>query len=275
LNQAETHRANGCGRRTRLRLSAVACLALLLSPWPCRAASSEVERLEALTREWLALRREVGATASEWKLQKQALDDELRLLERQKQLLTAELGTQAGETRSSEEALTAAARDKAGYEAALLALHPELLRAEADLRTWPARLPPFLLEPLRAGFAKLPAPDVVADAGTVAGRLQVVLGLYSEIEPLHRGLHAGRMILTDPAGRQVEAEVLLLGLAAGYALAPDGATAAVGEPAAAGWVWAWDPDLAPTVRRLLACYRKDTPASFVTLPLEVGGERKR
>lgn len=272
MNQADTERTNGCGRHTPRFLAAVACLALLCSPWRCQSADSEVEQLEALTREWLALRREIGASASEWRVQSQALEAERRLLARQKDVLTAQIGTRAGETRSSADALTATTRDKAMYEAALLALHPELLRAEAHLRAWPERLPPFLLGPLRAGFIKLPAPDVVADAATVAGRLQVVLGLYSEIEQLHRGLHPGRMILTDPAGREVEAEVLFLGLAAGYALAPDGTTAAVGEPAVAGWTWAWDSSLAPAVRRLLACYRKDTPASFVAVPLAVRSE---
>ena len=251
---------------TRFRgiLAAAAILILGLA-----AAATEIDELRGLVREWLVLRRELNEAETAWKAQKTLLSDELRLLQEQKQRLTRELaaGTEAAETASAP--LAAARAQKDELASSLSALLQPVRDAEDVLRTWRDKLPPGLLQSLGDVLAKLPAPDAAEDVSNVADRLQAVLGLYTRIEQLNQEIHAGKTVLSLPDGRRLEMDTLFFGIAAGYAVSADGRHAAVGRPGSDGWHWQWDPALAQSVRHAIACYRRESPAAFVRLPLQI------
>jgi len=266
--------AGAFGRAARRR-GPLLVLAALLTGWaPARAA--EIDRLEDSVREWIALRRELNRAQTGWAEQKLLLGDELRMLETQRAQLTRKLQTRTEAAEATAATLAEESRNKASVEADLATLREPLRRAEAHLRTWRKRLPDLLLAPLRKAFDKLPDEDAAApdDYSALAERLQLAVGLYGQIEQLDRSLHAGKIVLRDDGGRELEMDVLFLGLAIGYAVSADGARAAVGRPAAPGWSWEWDPQLAPAVSSALACYRKEIPATFVDLPLRIQEEAK-
>ena len=95
--------------------------------------------------------------------------------------------------------------------------------------------------------------------------------ILQALHELARDVHTGRMVLAAPDGGRREAEVLFLGLAAGYALSTDGAHAAIGRPVPDGWSWEWDTAPAADVQRLLAVHRRERAASLVTVPVRTGG----
>ena len=109
-------------------------------------------------------------------------------------------------------------------------------------------------------------------ADTLADRLRLVFGLLTEIDQFANGVYLFRQPLTDPQQVRREMDILYLGLAVAFAVSADGTSAAAGAPAAGGWEWRWDPALAPSVRTAVAIYRKEQPASFVVLPLELNPE---
>jgi hypothetical protein len=71
-------------------------------------------------------------------------------------------------------------------------------------------------------------------------------------------------------------DVLYLGLAAGFAVAPDGASAALGQPGESGWTWRAAPagETADAIRRAIAVHRREAPVSLTRLPLDAPVARR-
>ena len=234
-------------------------------------AASDIGGLEGMVREWMALRREINRTRTDWVDQKSLLEDETRLLRTQKETLAKRLSGYTSQAETAEKRLADTTAKTGELGAGLEALHQPLLQAEADLVTRTGRLPEPLLHSVRSlvdgVVARGGRPPTVED---LADRLQAVVSLCTHLQQLTQGVHSANVTLPDDAGRQREMQALFLGLSVAYAVSADGAQAARGCPGPDGWVWEWDDSLAPAVRQCLACYRKEAPAEFVTLPLRLG-----
>jgi len=247
---------------------ALLCGQPLLCP-PVHAGDRSVNELEARVRHWLAVRREIDETTRTWKEKQSLLTDELRMLDEQRNRLTVRLDREKAAASAAREPLRALTAEQQRLETALAGFAGTLDDIEDLLRSWQRRIPDFLAPPLRASFARLPASGQAKAHRHTGKRLQNVLMLVAEIEELGRRIHAGHMVIPDDQGAAREVEVLLLGLAVGYAVSADGSNAAIGLLRTDGWTWEWRRELAPTVLELLACYRKEQPAKLITLPMNV------
>ncbi len=250
----------------RSMLSAGAALLLLC---PCRGADAQLDTLQRGVRKWLALRREIQHTRLDWQEQQRLLADELALHHQERKQLTTELREQTDAERAATARLELAQQRRDRLGAALSTLEQAVTKAEADLRTWPARLPPFLADPLRPTFAKLPARNAQTSPDELPDRLQVITGLYAQLHDMSRTAHVGRMVLERDGAEPREMDVLLLGLSMAYAVSTNDEQAAVSRvPAVSGtWTWEWRDELAPAVADALRCFRREQPARFVTLPV--------
>ena len=247
------------------------CLLVLWLVDVSPAASSDIGGLEGMVRQWIALRREINRTRTDWVDQKSLIEDEIRLLRTQKEKLGKRLAEHTSQAGTAEEQLasTVAVTGALGEEVG--ALIQPVLQAEADLVGRMDKLPEPLLGPVRSLWDSVASrgksPPTVED---LADRLQAVVSLYTHLQQLAQGVHAASVTLADGAGRQREMQALFLGLSAAYAVSADGARAVQGRPGPDGWVWEWDDSLAPAVRRCLDCYRREAPAELVTLPVGPG-----
>lgn len=155
---------------------------------------------------------------------------------------------------------------KERLRATLSAMVPFLDQAEKQLEQTLTVLPPLFQKDLHAEFRKLRA----SDNRNIAGRLQIVLSLYSQL-----GKHAGsvtlrKQIMDIPGGGRKECDVIYLGLTAAYAVSVDNTRAAVSFPGKDGeWAWKWDNKLAARIRDAVAIYNKMKPAACVRLPLKI------
>jgi hypothetical protein len=229
-----------------------------------------VDAVQNLVRDWLALRREITRAAGDWEAQKRLLRDEIHLLDQRKEALRQELAARREDEGTKRKELAGAQEETAAARANLERLLGPLTEAEAHLRAWCRGLPDALAVHVRSAAAGLPGESRGTDLAGIGERVQLVFGLYSQLEKLDRGVHDGRMVLTAPDGRRVEMDVLFLGLAMGYAVSPDGRRAAVGRPGGEGWSWEWRPELAASIAKALAIHRKQEPAAFLALPVRVG-----
>jgi hypothetical protein len=233
-------------------------------------ARPTVSSLERRVTEWGELRARIAAERRDWAERKEHGLAETRLLEAERAACRREIAEWEAASTEARKTEAAVLEKKENLERALEAVKPALDRAEAALRRWQARLPPSLAEPLRGAFADLPDTSERAAALGVVPRLQAVLALYAELESLQNAVHVRREVLTwDGAGRR-EMDVLYLGLAAGYAVAADGAAVALGQPGEGGWTWRAAPPaavVADAVRRAIAIHRREAPAALAPLPL--------
>jgi hypothetical protein len=261
------------GRRLAAGRMAAVCVGLSLCLLPVDMGRAEepvdIAGFKQKADEWLALRREIARSQAEWQKERELLKSEVDLLGEQKDHLAARLDEQESELRKLEEKLreTGGELPTDGDEAERL--KTAVAESEAYLRQWRARLPLFLSEALDKTFAQI-EPGIADEAG-LGERLQRVVNLHAQLQQLTRSVNVGSILLTGPNGKSRQMEAVLLGTAVGYAVALDGSLAAVGFPGADGWQWDWRPELAYSIRNMLACYRKEQPAAFVHLPVRVEG----
>lgn len=246
-----------------------ACLAAPLT----MAADSGVGDIQAMVRQWIALKQELSRLQTEWQEHQALLSDEMRLLERRKDELKKRLAEQDDRAEGVDTSFTALQARRQSLQDIVDSLAKSVGVAEQNLQRWQDKLPVVLLGPLRESFSKLPrAGTLTPSAAALAERLQLVLGIYAQLQQLTRSVHVGRMVLTTPDNRQAEMEVVFIGMAVAYAVSADDTRAAMGCLEQATWTWHWRGDLAPAVRQLLSCYRKESPAAFVNLPVQTKGD---
>lgn len=242
---------------------------LLMAALPAFAQdSNSLPTLEALVKQWVDLRSQLGAETRQWQEQEAQWKQEVSLLEREQAALKEEIESASRQQASATREQLDQLRRQDEWRQVLEGLRPVLDRAEADLRAWVDMLPPALRDTLAELLARLPADGAAAGAGA-AQRVQAVVALYAQIEELGRGSHVVKEVLADERGTRREMDVLYLGLARGYAVSPDMAWAAVGTPGPGGWSWHPRPDLAPRVRRAIDVQQEQLAAELVALPIQV------
>ena len=97
--------------------------------------------------------------------------------------------------------------------------------------------------------------------------LQKVLAGFAEVAKLEGNTHAVRAVL-EIDGKRRAMDVVYLGLACGYAVAPDNSTAAIGAPGPDGeWKWQMQPEIAGAVRKLFCVKNGECVPEIVNLPV--------
>ena len=104
---------------------------------------------------------------------------------------------------------------------------------------------------------------------TAAERLQVCVGILSELDKFNNGLSLFNEKRRNDKGEEVAVETVYIGLGAAYFTNDAGDFAGVGLPGSSGWEWQTKSELAPTVREVIQIYRNERPARFVSLPAEI------
>ena len=232
---------------------------------------TDVDRLEALVAQWVRLRAETAEEKRVWREQKDQLNEEIALLEKEKADLVRALD-QARETSSEADAARARLRSRRNeLQDAQDALLPLLDQSEAAARAWMPRVPVSLQDSLREAFSRIPHTHQEAERMTPSRRMQIVVAFYTALEGLQSSVHVVKEMLSTEDGKRREMDVLYIGLARGFAVTPDSTWAAVGVPGEKGWQWRPDASIAPSVRRGIEVHQRAKPAVLVPLPLEVTG----
>lgn len=225
--------------------------------------------LEALVREWVALRSQIASENRDWRDRETQWQEEFRVLETEKAALEKETAEARESAASAERAMAEMRARRDSFNSTFRRLQTELDRAETRLREWRPLIPPSLRPSLGKGFDELPSTPAAAEQTPVSRRAQIVVSLYTGIESLLHGIHPVKEVLPAEAGRPREMDVLYVGLARGFAVTSDNRWAAVGTPRADGWTWQAAPDLAADIRRAIRVRVREQPAALVRLPLAI------
>ena len=248
------------------------CVIGLLAAWlavPTSAGEpSSVSSLEDMVRQWTDLRLQLAEEQRQWDEGRQHGLREVELLKKEAAALEAVISESREFAATAERERTELLARRDAMETALRDIEPILDRAEAVLRQWGPRLPVTPAAPLRDAFARLPRDQADAVGRRLSQRLQLVVALFTQIESMQHAIHVVKEVVPLADGRR-EMDVLYLGLARAFAVAPDNEQAAVGEPGSQGWQWASAPTLAPQIRQAIAVANSEEPATLIELPLLV------
>lgn len=228
--------------------------------------------LEQLTEHWIELRTTIAEEERTWREQRAQWLREIELLQEQDASLKKEIAEGEVFASSVDQERAAVIARKEAMAQELQQLKQVLDRAEADLKLWKILLPDGLREPLSGAFRSLPANQTAADRMQVSRRVQNVVMLYSQIETLHNSFHVTSETLPAESGTRRQVDVLYIGLARAFAVAPNNDWAATGTPSANGWQWTTTLDNAADIRKAIDVLNRHQTAQMVTLPMQISGE---
>lgn len=253
------------------------CLGLILGAFiaPPLSAQDDVEEgedgkrsdlraelVQTQLREWVRVKKQISDERADWEAEKQVLADLNDL--RRKEIAQMEELIEAAGTRLS---------DAEKQKAALLAEEEtlrvrrqqwenEIGRSEERLRGLVVRFPPVLREKVSDALIRLEAADPEAP---LQNRWRDLLAILGEVESFENTITVTPE-LRESGERQMEVEVVYLGLARAWYVDRQGSLAGVGIPGPTGWQWSERLELAEEIRQIVAMHRKEIPPSFVPLP---------
>lgn len=201
---------------------------------PCARADVDVRQLRTAVEQWVELQDTLHREQTDWNHQRESLEHNLALLERERDQLTARIAAATAEMDEQTEAQWEEEQ-----------LRTALRQTLADA----AQLIP--------AASREPAPE----------RLRELLDTSVREHRAHRTLHIDRVRMTTPTGRQIQMQQLRLGHAQAYAVSPDDHYAAHGVWDGSDWQWQWNPAWATGIRTALRIVEGDIAPRWVPLPV--------
>lgn len=232
-----------------------------------QAAETPYMETRATLEKWVESRQLISKTETAWHSDKETLQQTIQLFEREIGSVEEQISkfstnnTQIAKERSEAEGL------KSSSETALTTARQFATELEGQIKALVPRLPVPLQEILKPLLNRLPTdPDTRM---TAAERLQVCVGVLSELDKFNNAVSLFSEKRKNGKGEEVAVETVYVGLGAAYFTNDAGDFAGMGAPGAAAWDWQTKPELAPTVREIIQIYRNERPARFVSLPAEI------
>lgn len=247
-------------------------LAFSLTAFSQQAEVTPTEALRTSVREWVETMRKIQQEENDWSRDQEVLQNYKEGLEKEiddlKQQIADAKTRKAGADQESLDESTQ--RDR--YASAKDELSAIVRKLEEDLASKLPLIPaPLMAEPKVSQAVEdlqrdLKLPVEKRNDG-VSKRLLNVINLITEIEKFQQTVVLRPELRKTDDGKEYNMQVIYFGLACAYAVNDDGSFALVGRPAAEGWVFKEQNNLAADISRLIAATTGDQEATFVNLPL--------
>jgi len=231
------------------------------------AESASLVTLEELVGQWVDLRSQIATEKQSWKQQEDQWRREIALLHEEERRLDEQLERAAQfeavkESRSSDQNAR-----KAEIHDVFSRIEQMVDRAAADFCGLLPAIPPPLKSPDMARACRELTDASRSDS--LARRVQLLVGVLSELEGLQNQNHVVRELLELEPGHRREMDIVYLGLARGFAVSPDDSVALQGIPAESGWRWEALPSShAADVRAMVRILNEEQPPALVAIPVK-------
>lgn len=251
------------------RCSATLLLAAgLLGGGALSAQESAARQNQAVFAEWIAAEKLISEERAKWMLEQQIMADSIAALKAEREKLQGEIKASAESASAAEEARRALASEKDGLQATADAIRAALEGHTASLAALAPRLPGPLQADLQAPLARLLS-DREGERVPLGVRMQLVVGILTEIDAFNRKVNPDKGIQELPDGTKAEVVTLYFGLGAAYFGNEAGTVAGVGTPGPQGWTFTSQEGLKQTIQQLMAVNNRTRPAEFAPLPLAI------
>lgn len=249
---------------------ALAGLVVLVFCGTTVAQDDPTEEIPSLTLQWTTLARQRNQLESSWRDQQPVLEQQLSLLNREKQELSDFLEQNATAQDEVEEHRLELLQRQSELEQQQATLELELDAAAIQIRNLYRQLPP----PMVAAWDER-LPNLQADFLTTSERLQAMLEMLGELDDFDRKVSLDEEVMTLADGQEHLVREIYLGLAQGWYVSSNGSFAGIGRPGANGWQWQPSDEDAVTVDRIIAILERRRTAELVTVPVEIGDSQPR
>lgn len=231
-------------------------------------AETQVEQARASLEKWVETRQLVSKTRTDWQSDKELLEQQVALFERELKGVEEAMGkvdtstAQVRKEREQSEAAIKLANDALGKAKGFAS------DFEAQIQKLVPRLPAPLQETLKPILNRLPA-DAANTKMAATERAQVIVGILNEVDKFNNAVTLFSEKQKNPKGEEIAVQTVHVGLGAGYFVNDAGDFAGVGTPGARGWEWSPKPEIAAAVKDVIKIYRNEGGARFVALPVSL------
>lgn len=238
------------------------CLALVA--FHTLAADNPVTEIESLTAQWSSLENQRSSLQASWRSEEPVLEQQLSLLERERDILTASLEETVQQLDVVEERRLELLGEQTRFEQEQLAMEDALRTALIEVRGLHPQLPP----PLGNSWDEH-LPRLMNEQLSTSERLQSLLEMLTALDDFRRMITVTESVMTMADGNEYLISQIYLGLSTGWYVSADGRFAGSGHPSASGWVWQPETD-AVSIGNMLAILERRRNAGLVTLPAGEG-----
>jgi hypothetical protein len=231
------------------------------------AADSPLEASAAAFNKWVEVQESISETRSEWAVEKEFLNEEIRLLSEEIAALEEKSGRLAGEIEQAEKDLAQFTNKVEVFKQAAGQVEVAVGDFEAGLWQLHPSLPEVLKEAIQPLMSRLPREEAPTNPG-LGERMQAVVGVLSQVDKFNGALTVVPELRKSPEGKEVQVQTLYLGLAQAWFVGVDGSFAGHGIPTAAGWDWT-PGAIAKQVKTAIDVQQNAGVAQFVDLPVTI------
>ena len=258
-------------RQIRLHWCAGVAIAFFaqISIFNCAFASIPAETRNIL-QEWVKVKALISEEREDWAIEKALVADTTDLLGVEKELLAEQIMLRKDSAKASTNQRTELSLRKEILETEASTLGDTLTTYEAALSGWISQLPQLLQDELSPLIRRLPAEGESNRNVGIGRRLQSVVGILSQVDKFNSSVTYSKELRdSGESGSPRETDTLYFGLA--YAIYSDaeGTSAGYGTPSLNGWVWQSTPEAAADIKELIAVYKNEIPARYISIPISV------
>jgi uncharacterized protein DUF3450 len=248
--------------RTETTITAL-CLAAFAPSGLAQENADLIREIDSLTQQWTSLEHQKDELRAGWRTQKPALEQQLRLLEREIAELTTFLEANEQQQDEVEQQRLTMLEEQTRLEEESAVLDASLTQASAALHSLHRDLPPPLAEGWVDELARLDNP-----LETVTARFQKLIELLSQLDDFAAKITLNEAVLTLEDGADHVVKQVYVGLSHGWYVTADQRFAAAGQPARDGWAWTPVGEAAP-ITQMIGIVEQRLEPDFVSLTLEL------
>jgi hypothetical protein len=245
----------------------VTCAPLFIVGYASASVPAETRNI---LQEWVTVKALVSEEREDWAVEKALVTDTIDLLGVEKEMLSEQIKMREEAAKASDDQRTELSLRKEVLEAEASTLGGTLTTYEAALADWISQLPQLLQDELAPLIRRLPVEGESNRNVGIGRRLQAVVGILSQVDKFNSSVTYRKELRGDEGtGSQRETDTLYFGLAYAVYSDADGSSAGYGTPGAEGWVWKSTPEASDDIRELIAVYKNEIPAKYISIPISI------
>ncbi|MBL4801621.1 MAG: DUF3450 family protein [Emcibacter sp.] len=229
------------------------------------AEARSPQDVRVVLQEWVETERLISKEDQIWQQNKAALGDVLTALGKEEQILKERINTTQHLTVTADKERSGLLKERGEYQEFSRLLAGKIGNYERQVIKLLVSLPPLLQQELAPFTLKLRNNSDLS----LSVRARTVVNIISQIEKFDNAITLSRDVRRLDAGKEVEVDVLYIGLAQAFYVDKNAEHAGWGDVTEEGWDWQENNDLAGDIKDAIDIYESRKSPELVELPLKI------
>ena len=252
----------------KIRIFGIGLALMCLLPASVFAGPENVKMqdLRSLLNKWVETKKLISKEKQQWQEQKEVLRGRLDPVDNQIEKMQQKIKQTQEQIAAAEQKNQKLTDKNQRLQKSVALLKTHIGQLESQLQDLVPSLPAPLQDKISKLTQQLPQDSAEVKLG-LSQRYQNVVGILNEINKFNNEVVVTTEVRKIAAEQRLEVKVMYFGLAQAYFCNNSGTVGGYGVPAADGWHWQRQDDIAAKVASAIAMYRNETPAEYVSLPV--------